>query len=108
MPARTRGSLRTYPREPRLAVETVELLPGHERARVVHAIEEQDPIQVVDLVLERSRAEPLEGVLAGFAVAVEVAHPDGGEALELASEARHRQAALDDRERLRPQPLHHP
>jgi len=34
------------------------------------------------------------------AVAVEVPNSDGGEAIELAAQARHRQAALDDRDRL--------
>src|SRR4051794_7137022 len=99
--------MRTDPREPRLAVVKLELLPGHERSRIADAVQEQDPIQMVDLVLEGSRTEPLEGVLAGLAVAVEVAHPHRGEAVELAAEAGYREAALDDRQRPGPERLDH-
>ena len=31
----------------------LELLPGRERAGINHAVEEQDSVEVVDLVLER-------------------------------------------------------
>ena len=38
----------------------LELLPGGERSRVRHPVDEQHPVEVVDLVLERARGQPVE------------------------------------------------
>src|SRR5204863_2791272 len=93
--ARTSRSPKADPRQPVVAVAALELLPRHEGARVGDAVEEQHAVEMVHLVLERARAQSLEGLLALVPVAVEVAHADSREPVELAAQAGHREAPLD-------------
>src|SRR5206468_2712890 len=55
--------------ERRLAVQ-LPLLPGGERAGVLDAIDEQFPVEVVDLVLERAGGDAAHHAVDGLAVAI--------------------------------------
>ena len=78
----------------RVPVEPLELLPRGERRRVGDTVEEQAPVEVVALVLERAGGEAALDLVVGDAVAVEVTDPDGHVAVDRAAQVGHRQAAL--------------
>src|SRR5918995_6081540 len=98
---------RLGPRDERVAVVARELLPGREGARVAYPVEEQHPVEVVELVLEGAGGQALARLLALGAVAVEPSHADAHVALDLAAQVRDRQAALVDRRRLLAERLDH-
>ena len=75
------------------------LLPRRERRGVAHAVEEQHPVEVVDLVLERPGGQPAAQLVVLDALAVEVADPHRLVARHRPAQVGHRQAALVDLDR---------
>ena len=84
----------------------LELLPGRERARV-GAVDEEDAVEVVDLVLERAGGQAALHLLVLAAVAVEVADADVDLARHVAAQVGHREAALVDLDHLVVERLDH-
>ena len=78
----------------------LELLPRAQGPRVRHAIDEQLAVEVVDLVLERARGEPLHLAIDLVPVAVPRADAHVHDALHLAAEVRDREAPLVVHERV--------
>src|SRR5829696_6040907 len=102
-PARTSRSSRAHPlHEPArsldelVLVEALELRPRRQRAGIADPIHEQDPVEVVELVLERPGGEPAPHLVVLVAVAVEVTQPDAYVTRHLAAEVRDGEAALVD------------
>src|SRR6185295_8973211 len=62
-----------------------------ERAQVPHAVEEDDTVQMVELVLDDAGLEPGDEIVELAALAVQPLHPHGGV-------ARHQAAQVGDRE----------
>src|SRR5437868_2380886 len=84
---------------------TLELLhPLAEEAalRLREVLHEDDPLQMIDLVLQHGGEAILRGHLMDLAFAILVADPDAPEALDLLELVRHRQPTLLQHHRLGP------
>src|SRR5258707_3179045 len=74
----------------------LELFPRAQAARVTYSIDEQLPVEVIALVLERAGGEAPLHVVVRDAVAIEIADADVDVAVDVASQVGHRQAAFVD------------
>ena len=90
-----------------VAVEALELLPRRQRRGVDDPVEEQPPVEVVALVLERAGGEAPLDLVVLVAVAVEVADAHVDVAEDVAAQVGHRQAALVDLDELVVERLDH-
>src|SRR5579863_10271760 len=75
--------------------ETValELLPGRKRMRV-GPVDEQHPVEMIDLVLEGTCRKPLRDDLVPHAISIEKLHEDLGVPVDVAPQSRHGQTPL--------------
>src|SRR4051812_8886849 len=94
------GSDRVRPLLPGGSSVAVERVPRGESPRVVHAVEEQHAVQVVDLVLERAGSQPRDAAPLRPAGAVLVFDLDLGVTGDYTAQVRHRQAAFVDGQQL--------
>src|SRR5579859_476955 len=78
----------------RRLVVTLEVGPGGERSSVRHPVDEELPVEVIELVLERAGDEPLRFEIDVGAGAVPRAYPDVHPPGHFSAEVRHGEAAL--------------